>query len=120
MSAFHRSNAFHKPIQHPFLSRPIKIDRQLVSLDLRNIAVAELDVEDTGAEIIQFLPRARSTPASSNLPLPAALYSRGQNSLPFGKFAQASLDLVAILVWVILPLAFWGAVGLLAFALFFT
>lgn len=75
--------------------------------------------QNTGAEIIQFLPRARSTSASSNLPLPAALYSRGQNSLPFGKLAQASLDLVAVVVWVILPLAFWGAVGLFAFALFF-
>jgi hypothetical protein len=75
--------------------------------------------QNAGAEIIQFLPRARSTSVPSNLPLPAALYSSRENPLPFGKLAQTSLDLVAVIVWLILPLALWGALGLLAFALFF-
>jgi hypothetical protein len=80
------------------------------------------DAIHTPNNVIPFLPRApsRQTSAPSNLPLPAALYSRGERLLPLGKLAQASLDLVAVFVWLVLPLALWGALGLFAFALFCT
>lgn len=44
------SHPLNKPIQHPLLPRPVKIDRQLVALDPRHIPVAELDVEHPVAD----------------------------------------------------------------------
>lgn len=45
------SHPLHKPVQHPLLPRPIKVDRQLVAFDGRDVAVAELDVKDAVAEV---------------------------------------------------------------------
>ncbi|OWK23706.1 hypothetical protein AJ87_32625 [Rhizobium yanglingense] len=45
------SNPLDKPIQHPLLPGPIKIDRQLVALDPGNIPIAEFQVEDAVAHL---------------------------------------------------------------------
>ena len=44
------SNPLHKPIQHALLPGAVEFDRQLVALDLGDIAVAEFDVEDAVAD----------------------------------------------------------------------
>lgn len=70
-----------------------------------------------GADNVIYLPVTSSRPA--NLPLPAALYSRGEPPLKLSEFAQTSLDVLALFVWLVLPVSLWGAVGLLGWVLFF-
>lgn len=72
--------------------------------------------QHTCADNVIHLPVTSSRPA--NLPLPAALYSRGEPTLHLSEFAQTSLDFLAVFVWLILPLSFWGAIGLLGWVLF--
>ncbi len=40
------SGLFDEAVEHAFLARSVEIDRQLVALDGRDIAVPELDMED--------------------------------------------------------------------------
>ena len=47
---FSRSHLIDEPVQHTLLSRPVKVDRQLVALDRGNVAVAELDVKHPVAD----------------------------------------------------------------------
>lgn len=47
---FSLTHPFHKPVQHPLLPRLVEINRELVAINRRNVAVAELEVEDAVAD----------------------------------------------------------------------